>query len=356
MGGIYHATFSILNIFLRPFSNRHKIGRKIEKVLVIKPDHYGDLLLSLPVIKSLSNKGYEVHVLAGSWSLPLIKNCPYIDKIFIFDHALLNRSQSFPLVLKNHLKNFFGIIRKLKKEKYDLVINLRQWYPNFDFFSFIVGARYRIGYNIGLSSLLDYTSDWNPEIYAIDNHYKLIEKCGIKIRKSERYGCVKHLLVKKSTKKYDIIINPIAGTSEKSWSQDNWLSLTKFYAAKCYRIALVGKGNFIAEPRRSEGSDELSVTLHINKITATASIDNLLNKTSIEKLVSIIKNSRTIIGPDSFIIHLATFLNKKAICIMSEKTEYAFYPKGAKIILPDALNKKHIQEVDWLDFALEGYL
>jgi ADP-heptose:LPS heptosyltransferase len=78
------------------------------KFLVIRFSSIGDIVLTSPVVRCLKQQveGAEVHFLTKKQFAPLVNNNPFIDKVFLFD------------------SNLNDIIRQLKEEEYDYIIDL----------------------------------------------------------------------------------------------------------------------------------------------------------------------------------------------------------------------------------------
>jgi heptosyltransferase-3 len=109
-----------------------KIKREeINKILCIKPRGIGDILLSTIVLENLKTAfpHSEIHYLTEEFAKRAIENNPFVSKILTFN------KKDFVL----------SIIRKVRKEKYDLVFDF--WSnPKTAQITFFSGARYRVGY------------------------------------------------------------------------------------------------------------------------------------------------------------------------------------------------------------------
>lgn len=92
------------------------------KILVLRPDHIGDMLLTTPFLSALRQTfpQDELSVLCGSWSLPVLKNNPNIDKIVECNFPWLARGGS------SSWRSFFSTIVDLRLKKFDMVFNLRK--------------------------------------------------------------------------------------------------------------------------------------------------------------------------------------------------------------------------------------
>jgi len=106
-------------------------NEEIKKILCIKPRGIGDILLSTIVLENLSAAftHSEIHYLTEEFAKRAVENNPYVLKILTFN------KKDFILT----------IIRKVRKEKYDLVFDF--WSnPKTAQVTFFSGAKYRVGY------------------------------------------------------------------------------------------------------------------------------------------------------------------------------------------------------------------
>ena len=104
---------------------------EIKKILCIKPRGIGDIILSTIVLENLKAAfpHSEIHYLTEEFAKRAVENNPFVSKILTFN------KKDFVL----------SIIRKVRKEKFDLVIDF--WSnPKTAQITFLSGARYRVGY------------------------------------------------------------------------------------------------------------------------------------------------------------------------------------------------------------------
>ncbi|MDZ7624058.1 MAG: glycosyltransferase family 9 protein [Ignavibacteriaceae bacterium] len=104
---------------------------EIKKILCIKPRGIGDIILSTIVLENLKAafSHSEIHYLTEEFAKRAVENNPFVSKILTFNK-----------------KDFIlSIIRKVRKEKYDLVFDF--WSnPKTAQITFLSGAKYRVGY------------------------------------------------------------------------------------------------------------------------------------------------------------------------------------------------------------------
>ncbi|MBI1924422.1 glycosyltransferase family 9 protein, partial [Candidatus Poribacteria bacterium] len=95
---------------------------KSRRILVMKLDHLGDVLLATPVFSNLRHAypDAQIHALVGSWGAAAIRNHPGVDEIIQYNAGFFCRSGR-PTLLREVLQLFC----KLRGQKYDLLIDLR---------------------------------------------------------------------------------------------------------------------------------------------------------------------------------------------------------------------------------------
>jgi ADP-heptose:LPS heptosyltransferase len=106
----------------------------VKKILHIRIDRLGDLILSTPLLRAIYDnwKDKEVHCLVTPYTKEVLENCPFVSDIKVFSEkwGLLERL------------NYFN---QLKKENYDLVIAHSPTSLSY-FIAHYTGAPHRIGY------------------------------------------------------------------------------------------------------------------------------------------------------------------------------------------------------------------
>lgn len=115
------------------------------RVLLVRPDHLGDLLLTTPILQALKDAVPDAHLtfMVGPWSSEIVARQPTIDQLITCPFPGFRRtSQGFlaPYQL------LFRTARQLRRERFDLAINLR---PDFWWGAallYLAGIPRRVGY------------------------------------------------------------------------------------------------------------------------------------------------------------------------------------------------------------------
>ena len=105
---------------------------EIKKILCIKPRGIGDIILSTIILenqRSAFTKA-EIHYLTEEFAKRAVENNPFVSKILTYKKS----------------NSIFSIIQKIRREKYDLVLDLYS-NPKTAQITFFSGAKYRAGYD-----------------------------------------------------------------------------------------------------------------------------------------------------------------------------------------------------------------
>lgn len=126
--------------------------KTLRKILVINIFGIGDVLFTTPLLSNLKkdNPSIAIGYICNRRTAPILKNNPYVDKIFIYerDEFYAFSRQSKFLYWKKLLEFWRGI----RKEQYDAVIDL-SLSPFMGFFTWGIGIKNRMGFNYRNRSL-----------------------------------------------------------------------------------------------------------------------------------------------------------------------------------------------------------
>jgi len=123
------------------------------KILVMKFRNIGDVLLTTPLIENLklNYPQAEIHAAVNKGTEEMLTLNPNISKIHIY-----NRGYAKKLPLLKKIKEEVKFIKKIKKEKYDLVINLTKG-DRGAIIALFSGAKEKIGFRENFVSNLAFT-------------------------------------------------------------------------------------------------------------------------------------------------------------------------------------------------------
>ena len=299
--------------------NLFNIDRKfytINNILVIRPGGIGDAICTLPFIKKLkeSYPNARISVLAMPRNKEIFENNSDINQLFIFEDAKAIN----PVYLLKFLKT-------LKKQDFDIVFDLEQWYRFPAVISWIVGNKIRVGYATNEKKFL-----YNKKIEYSQNRYEVLcfldqlkilditikEDCQPNLTVfSKDITFVNQFLKKRNIKKF-IIIAPCAYKTEKMWPKERYTDLINEIINK-FQIILLG------------GKDEASVINYIaSKIDKKEKIISIAGELTIMQCAAIIKKAKLSIGGDTGLMHIAAAVGTPTISLFGPTIKEKWAPRG----------------------------
>ena len=278
-----------------------------KRILVVRTDRIGDVLLSTPVIKALRENYPNAYMamVVSPYAKDIVDGNPYLDEVIIYDKE--GSHKSWPRSIK--------FSRNLKKKRFDLAIILHPT-NRVHLVTFFAGIRRRIGYDRKLGFLLTDRIEHTKQLgekheleYALD----LVRYLGIEPKdknlfmpiKPESEKRVEELFQQGGINKTDklLAIHPGASCPSKIWPNE------RFADAAARLIERYGfKVLVIAGPKDLALAQ--SVIKHMHKPAV-----NLAGKTSVSQLASVLKRCNLFISNDSGPVHIAAALGTPVISI-----------------------------------------
>ncbi len=292
-------------------------------ILFRSPNWLGDIVMSIPAIKSLKKEypDSKIYILSKKGLANIFSFLKEIDEVIPYEKGF---------------KNLFTISKSLRNKKFDIFISL----PN-SFESALIGLFAKVPERIGYSKdlrcpILTNCIKRTPEI--LNKHHtfyylNLLKESGlvkdfiadVKLTDAQKINSIKEKMYDKFFKnsgKIKIGIHPGAAYGKtKMWPVENYVELIKLllkeYDATIY---LIGSKN------------ELNTSIKIKK--KVDEVEIITGKTTIYELVGVIKNFDLFISNDSGPMHLAASLSIPQIGIFGSTDPVITSPlnEKAKII------------------------
>jgi lipopolysaccharide heptosyltransferase II len=107
-----------------------------ERILVIRTDRIGDVVLSTPVLEAIKQRFPQSHITMtlSSYTAEVVRNNPHLDDVIIEDHENRHRGMG----------DFFMMVKEIRKRRFDVGILLRPTL-RLALMLFLGGIKYRIG-------------------------------------------------------------------------------------------------------------------------------------------------------------------------------------------------------------------
>lgn len=267
-----------------------------KKILIIRLSAIGDTIHTLPMVYALKNQypKCEIGWVVESKAKLFVENNPSIDKCFIID--------------KNR-KNFFEIIKQIRKEKYDIALDTQQLFKSGIILG-ICGAKQKITLSGGREFSWIFankivkakTKLFDINYHVVKRNLELCEYIGCKtneigfpipIVSSEEKENVESILPKG---KLIVAIAPATTWKNKHISNEIWIKILD-YLQEEYK----DKVNVILTGSKKD--DEL-----INSIIEKSKYKNAINlcgKTNLLELLYLYSKCKLVLTPDSGSAHIA---------------------------------------------------
>jgi lipopolysaccharide heptosyltransferase II len=271
--------------------------KNVRKILVIRLDQIGDVIMTTPVFASLKNSfpNAEVHVLCRELSVPVIENNKSVDKIWLANPPWHSK--------KDVKRDWYNVVKKLRSESFDLVVELHAD-PRNIFLAWRVGG-YRVGYGVrGFGFLLN-------KVVVYDSHVKQVVERNLDVIRSFSLRIVNNLelsvrrteavnfFMEKSKIKNFILIHPVSGRYEKNWTVEGWRSLI---------ISCVDDVVVTGSDSDRELIDRMIVGIKMKVVNAAGLFK--LNET-----FDLISRAEKVISVDTFVVHVCAALKKPLVAI-----------------------------------------
>ena len=298
----------------------------VQRVLVIKLRHLGDVLLTSPVFSSLRRALPQALIDAYIYSdcEPMLAGHPAIDSLLLCDQS----RKKNPLLQR--FAHEVTLLRRIRKNGYDLVINLTE------------GDRGAIA---ALASKARYCVGWDPgkkrkrrlythivkrphgDRHVVELNLDAVRRIGIHPTVEERRllftvpqsaseSAEDKLKALGAPTEGFVLFHPAARWLFKCLPPASVARLLAWLHAKGYEVVLTA----------SLAEKELAMVQEIERLAPRGSFFNMAGRLNLKELGAVIAKSALFIGMDSAPMHMAAALDKPLIAIFGPTSEKAWGP------------------------------
>ncbi len=306
-----------------------KIKNDKIRILLIRTDRIGDVLLSTPVIKALRfayPKAY-IAMMVRPYAKDIVEGNPYLGEVIIYDKA-------------GEHKGFLGTVKfvgELRKRRFDLAIILHPT-NRANLIPFLAGIPKRVGYDKKLGFLLTkrlkdtkHLGEKHEMEYALDPvRYLGIDpkdKALFMPIKPESEKWMEDLFRKEGINKSDklLAIHPVASCISRIWLSERFAELADKLTEKYGFKVLIIAG---PEPEHIKICKDVVAKMRHSAI-------NLAGKTSVSQLASLLKRCQLHISSDTGPMHIASTVGTPVVVLFGRKQKglspTRWKPLGEKI-------------------------
>lgn len=299
----------------------------IQRALVIKLRHHGDVLLTSPVFTVLKNHTphVEIDALVYAETRDMLSGHPMLSELFTVDRRW--RKQG----IWTHLREERRLLNALRARHYDLIVHLTE-NPRGAWLAHLLGARYAIARDFGAKRGRLWRASFThlyrvpARRHTVEMHLDALRRLGIVPGDEERNlmlvpgeeaeGSVNALLHKHGIGNHGFVhVHPTSRWLFKCWDADRFAALIN---------ALQDKGEFVvitAAPTDAERQYVARITTQLRK-----PVLDLTGQLNLKQLAALTAQAKLFIGVDSVPMHIAAAMQTPVVALFGPSGEFEWGP------------------------------
>jgi len=297
---------------------------EIKKILIIRLRRIGDIIMTTPALSAL-RKGFPNAFISYVVEKPyreLVEGHPELDKVIVLEK-------------KQGARDFFRLIRSIRKEKYDVVLDFHGG-PRASLITLFSKAKLKVGYRIKYRNFIYHVKlarrPESGQLHSVESHINFVRALGLDVKtppplnlphaRRNEAEKVEKILKENRLEGFKIITIHIgAGNEFRDWGTDNWSRLIGLLAKRPdAKIVLIGAN----EDKKAE------VEIMRKSMDLTLSQVGKLNLREVKELIS---HSSLFVGPDSGPMHIAASTSTPIVALFGPTLPANFSPWQAKAYL-----------------------
>jgi lipopolysaccharide heptosyltransferase II len=292
------------------------------RILVVKPDHIGDLILAIPAVKALRSAFpcSRITALVGEWCLPLVELIPGIDEAIAYRPRIFARGAN-----RSSSGETIKLFAELRRGRFDMAVDLRPTWLSVALAA-SKGFRWRVdrsSHRIRMK-LRGESSVWDHEV---KRNLAPLREADIPLEADLRPALVvpqrvrekaRELLSSFSIGEDELIVafHPGSPVGLKRWNPSNFAELGDMFVRELgARVLIVG----------SRAETEISEA--VMRRMKTEPVD-LTGRTDLLTLAGVLERCDLFVGNDSGPMHIAAALGVKTIGLFGPSSPERFGPYG----------------------------
>ena len=284
----------------------------MKKFLAIQTAFTGDVVLATAIPEKLHRffPDAQIDFLVRKGNEGLLLDHPFLNKVLVWNKK------------ENKNKNLFNLLKKIRKEKYDTVINLQR-FASTGILTGFSGAKEKIGFNKNPFSFLftkKVTHDILNKKHEVERNNELIKQFkDNSFTKPRLYpSAADYNEIEKYTLQPYVCMMPASVWFTKQYPADKWIDLINNFP-NTYTIFLLG------------GKEDVDLCEKIKEKSINNKIEILAGKLNFLSSVALMKNAVMNYTNDSAPLHFASAVDAPVTAIFcSTVPAFGFYPLSTK--------------------------
>ena len=306
----------------------HRGGVALSRILVIRPDHLGDLLFATPALRALREALPQAHITAmvGPWGREVLQGNPCLDELITCPFPGFTRRPKAslwePYVL---LKRWSERLRTLH---FDVALILRfdHWWGAL--LAYLARIPCRTGYAVPeVAPFLTMAVTYVPGRHEVEQNLALVEAItGREARRgplefpltaADRRWAEEYLARQGVPKGKPLVcLHPGAGAPVKLWRPEAWARLADELVRRFHACILI-----TGSMQELDLAWDVASRMEERAIVAAG-------RTSLAQLAALMARSQLVIGPDSGPLHLAVAVGTPTVHLYGPVDWHTFGPWG----------------------------
>lgn len=316
-----------------------------KNILIIKMRFHGDMLLTTPVISTVKRNypDAKIDVLLYDDTKPILSENSEVNTLL----GISNKKQS----TRNKVDNFYHLLKTLRKNKYDLVINLTDQWVIALLVRFL-SAGIKLSHDFPHRQKAFWVNSFTHLVpivgdHVVERNLSVLAPLGIKDYVTELsmhykeadWDNIQEQLNKLDVTQQYIVIQPTARQIFKCWDNIKFSKLIDYIHDCGYSVVLTS----------GPGKEDLDCIHEIATECRIAPVTALAGKTTFPELAALIQHAALFVGVDSAPMHIAAAVHTPIICLFGATDHIAWRPWTNNMILLWAGNYQAMPSRDNLD-------
>ncbi|CAI2519609.1 putative lipopolysaccharide heptosyltransferase III [Serratia liquefaciens] len=288
----------------------------IQRILIVKLRHHGDMLLITPVINTLQQNypQAQIDVLLYKETQEMLASHPALSNVFVIDRQWKKQGT------KAHLSHELNLIRQLKARHYDLVVNLAdQWRSAI--LARLTCARIRLGFDFPkrqgflwryCHTHLVPVSD-HARLHTVEQNLSLLQPLGLPgvsqqvtmSYPSQDWQACEQLLQQQGITGDYIVVQPTSRWFFKCWSEEKMAATISALQADGHSLVITSG----PDPKERE------MVARILALCPPQGVVSLAGQLTLRQLAALIDHAKLFIGVDSVPMHMAAALQTPCVAL-----------------------------------------
>jgi lipopolysaccharide heptosyltransferase II len=308
-----------------------------KKVLCIRPDNMGDLIMTAPALRALKESfGCSITLLTSSMAAGIVPFLPEVDDCIVFNAPWVKLNE------ESHSKIFNELVEKLKGKQFDAAIVFTVFSQNplpSVMIAYLAGIPKRLAYcrENPYSLLTHWVPDKEPYCFIqhqVERDLELVETIGAQVQDKRLHLKLTKNVWQKAEQKLEsiginlqkpwLLFHPGVSERKREYPQSLWIEAASQVVKDLdYQVILTGNA---AERNRIE----------ILKAGVGSNCFNAAGLLTLEEFITLINRSALVVSVNTSTVHIAAAMNTPVIVLYAlTNPQHSPWMAKGKVLLYD---------------------